>query len=47
MKLVKDGRAIELRNIAPALQSIAVDSEVLQRVRNKAMELLKQAQVEG
>jgi hypothetical protein len=44
---VKAGQAIELRNIAAALTSIADDSAVLQRVREKALLLLKLGQAEG
>jgi len=38
------GRALEVVTIAPTLQSIARDSEVLERVRLQAARLLKQAQ---
>lgn len=47
VEMVKDGRAIELGNIAAALQSLADDTAVLQRVRTKAATLLKQAQTAG
>jgi hypothetical protein len=39
---VKDGRAIELQNIAPVLRSIAKDGEVLERVRTRASQWLAQ-----
>ena len=37
----KDGRAIELQNIAPVLQSIVDDDRVIDRVRRKAARLLQ------
>jgi hypothetical protein len=39
------GRAIELQNIAPVLQSILEDDRVMERVRRKAGRLLQQAGV--
>jgi hypothetical protein len=39
----KDGRAIELQNIAPVLQSIVDDDRVMERVRRKAARLLQDA----
>jgi hypothetical protein len=41
---LESGRALEVVTIAPTLQSIARDSEVLERVRLQAARLLKQAQ---
>jgi hypothetical protein len=40
---VKDGRAIEIQNIAPVLQSIADDERVIDRARRKAARLLQDA----
>lgn len=40
---VKDGRAIEIRNIASTLQSLIDDDRVLERVRREAAELLNNA----
>jgi hypothetical protein len=40
---VKDGRAIEVQNIAPALKSIVDDERVMERVRRKAARLLQDA----
>lgn len=40
---VKDGRAIEVGNIAPVLQSIVEDERVIDRVRRKAARLLQDA----
>ena len=40
---VKAGRAPGLSNIAPVLQSIANDPEVLERVRGQASRLLEQS----
>jgi hypothetical protein len=37
---VKDHRALEIENIAPELQSIAADSAVMNRARNRARALL-------
>jgi hypothetical protein len=42
-QLVQDGRAIELENIAPILQTLAGDEAVLQRVQRRARALLEQA----
>jgi len=42
-QLVQDGRAIELENIAPILQTLAGDDAVLQRVQRRARALLQQA----
>jgi hypothetical protein len=44
---VAAGRAVELATIAPTLKSIASDSEVLERVRARAIKLLQQAQPAG
>jgi hypothetical protein len=41
--LVKDGRAIELENIAPILQKLAGDEAILQRVQRRARALLQAA----
>jgi hypothetical protein len=41
----KDGRAIELQNIAPALRSIVEDDRVIERVRRKAARMLQDAGV--
>ena len=41
----KEGRAIELQNIASALQSIVDDDRVMERVRRKAARLLQDAGV--
>ncbi|QMV19844.1 hypothetical protein GOB94_14985 [Granulicella sp. 5B5] len=38
---VKDGRAIEMQNIAPVLQSIVEDDRVIERARRKAARLLQ------
>jgi hypothetical protein len=43
---VKDGRAIEIKNIAPVLQSIADDERVIDRARRKAARLLQDAPAE-
>ncbi|MGI4827384.1 MAG: hypothetical protein ACRYFU_04210 [Janthinobacterium lividum] len=40
---VKDGRAVELGNIAPVLQAIEDDDRVMERVRRKAAHLLENA----
>ena len=40
---VKAGRAIEVQNIAPVLQSIVGDEGLMQRVRSKAAHLLESA----
>jgi hypothetical protein len=42
-QLVHDGRAIELENIAPILQTLAGDEAVLQRVQRRARALLQVA----
>jgi hypothetical protein len=42
-QMVHDGRAIELENIAPILQTLAGDDAVLQRVQRRARALLQQA----
>jgi len=39
-QMVRDGRAIELENIAPILQKIAEDEAVLQRVQRRSRALL-------
>jgi hypothetical protein len=44
---VAAGRAVELGTIAPTLKSIASDSEVLERVRARAVKLLQQVQPAG
>jgi hypothetical protein len=43
-ELVKDGRAIELENIAPILTKLSQDEAVLQRVQRRARALLSLAQ---
>jgi hypothetical protein len=42
-QMVRDGRAIELENIAPILQKLAGDEAVLQRVQRRARALLQEA----
>jgi hypothetical protein len=42
-QMVRDGRAIEVENIAPILQTIAGDEAVLQRVQRRARALLSAA----
>jgi hypothetical protein len=42
-QMVHDGRAIELENIAPILQTLAGDEAVLQRVQRRARTLLQGA----
>jgi len=42
---VKDGRAIEVQNIAPVLQSLADDDRVMERVKRKAARLMADAGV--
>jgi hypothetical protein len=42
-QMVKDGRAIEVENIAPILQTLAGDEAVLQRVQRRARALLAEA----
>jgi hypothetical protein len=41
--MVRDGRAIEVENIAPLLRTIAGDDAVLQRVQRRARALLQAA----
>ena len=41
---VKGGRAIELGNIAPVLRTLAGDGELMERVRNRATDLLAMAE---
>ena len=43
---VEQGSALELGNILPTLQSIAGDTELIQRVRLRATRLLQQAQAQ-
>ncbi len=43
VKMVKEGRASELLTIAPILQSLVDDPQVLERVRSRAAKLLEQA----
>ena len=45
-QMVRDGRAIEIENIAPMLQKLAVDEAVLQRVQRRARTLLDAAPVD-
>ncbi len=40
---VKNGRAIELGNIAPVLRTLAGDGDLMERVRNRATDLLAMA----
>ncbi len=47
VKAVKAGNATELGTIAPVLQSLVDDPQVLERVRQRAAELLAQAAVVG
>jgi hypothetical protein len=42
-QMVREGRAIEIENIAPLLQTLAGDEAVLQRVQRRARTLLKAA----
>jgi hypothetical protein len=42
-QMVHDGRAIEVENIAPILQTLAADEAVLQRVQRRARALLQGA----
>jgi hypothetical protein len=42
-QMVRDGRAIEIENIAPLLQTLAGDEAVLQRVQRRAKTLLDAA----
>jgi hypothetical protein len=41
--MVHDGRAIEVENITPILQTLAGDDAVLQRVQRRARALLQGA----
>ena len=43
---VKEGRAIEVQNIAPVLRSLVEDDRVIDRVRRKAARLLQDAGVD-
>ena len=43
-QMVHDGRAIEVENIAPILQTLAGDEAVLQRVQRRARALLAGSQ---
>ena len=43
LEAVKNGRAIELGNIAPVLRTLAGDGELMERVRNRATDLLAMA----
>jgi hypothetical protein len=45
-EMVHDGRAIELENIAPILQTLAGDEAVLQRVQRRARALLQGATID-
>jgi hypothetical protein len=45
-QMVHDGRAIELENIAPILQTLAGDEAVLQRVQRRARALLQGATID-
>jgi hypothetical protein len=45
-QMVHDGRAIELENIAPILQTLAGDDAVLQRVQRHARAMLKGAKTD-
>ena len=45
-QMVHDGRAIELENIAPILQTLAGDEAVLQRVQRRARALLHGATID-
>ena len=40
---VKSGRAIELGNLAPMLRTLAGDGDLMERVRNRATDLLAMA----
>lgn len=44
LEAVKSGRAIELGNIAPVLRTLAGDGELMERVRNRASDLLAMAE---
>lgn len=43
LEAVKNGRAIELGNIGPVLRTLAGDGELMERVRNRATDLLAMA----
>ena len=43
MQSVRDGRAIEVGNIAPTLRSLAADNDLMERVRVRAADLLQRA----
>jgi hypothetical protein len=43
-EMAKAGQAVELRSIAPVLESLANDTTVMERVRVRAAELLKMAE---
>jgi hypothetical protein len=45
-QMVHDGRAIELENIAPILQTLAGDEAVLQRVQRRARAMLQGATID-
>jgi hypothetical protein len=45
-QMVHDGRAIEVENIAPILQTLAGDERVLQRVQRRAQALLQDAKTD-
>jgi hypothetical protein len=45
-QMVHDGRAIELENIAPILQTLAGDDAVLQRVQRHARAMLQGAKTD-
>jgi hypothetical protein len=45
-QMVHDGRAIEVENIAPILQTLAGDEAVLQRVQRRARALLAEAKTD-
>jgi hypothetical protein len=45
-QMVHDGRAIELENIAPILQTLAGDDAVLQRVQRRARALLQEVKTD-
>lgn len=42
---VRDGKALEVANIAPVLQSLADDTALMERVRSRAAKLLEQSGV--
>jgi hypothetical protein len=45
-QMVTEGRAIEVENIAPILQTLASDEAVLQRVQRRAQALLQKAKTD-